>query len=318
MLPAFLMARSPVLLLALLAACGTRMIRVVEEGPGGPESFRVGVLHLKSLNNDRGSRESADANLQLNYDRVERLVRLAAQSGAKVIVTPEYVTTGISFHLRDRPFLSTYVPATPTKGPLWEETLPLAKHFVDYARLADELDVWLVVNVLEREPQDPRRVYYNTLVALDPAGRMVARYRKINLYIREHILEESGDEVVAFDTPYGRFGMLLCVDCLIPWTWGKLRNENKVDFFLVSSLWEHTPFVGSMAMDLFTLLANRPILWSNQARMWLGGGAGVYRPGESDVAVGVWAPSSVVVANLELPDRLRERPAPAATIAAKD
>ncbi len=282
------------------------MIRVVEEGRvADPESVRVAVLHLKSENNDRGTVESANENLDLNYRAMERLIRMAAASGAKVIATPEYITTGISFSRKDRIRLSTPVPESPTKGPLWEEpNVVLAKHFVDYAHLADELDVFLVVNVLERAEEDKTR-YYNTLLALDPEGRMVGKYRKINLYIREHILETSGDEVAYFDTPYGRFGLLLCLDVLVPWTWGKLKGRHECDFFIMSSLWEHTPFLGSMAMDLFTSLSNRPILWSNQARMWLAGGAGVYRPWRSDVSVGVWAYSAVVVANLPLPERCR-------------
>jgi len=300
------MRRPGLAALLLCCACGTRMIRVVEEGRAAePDTVRVAVLHLKSVNNDRGTVELANANLDLNYGATERLVRMAAASGAKVIVTPEYVTTGISFHLRDRIRLSTPVPPSPTKGALWQEAgEEMAKHLVDYAHLADELDVYLVVNVLERAQEDKLR-YYNTLLALDPEGRMVGKYRKINLYIREHLLETAGDELAYFDTPYGRFALMLCLDVLVPWTWGKLKGRHDCDYFVVSTLWEHTPFLGCMAMDLFTTLSNRPILWSNQARMWLAGGAGVYRPFGADVAVGVWAPSAVVVANLPIPERHR-------------
>ena len=44
------------------------------------------------------------------------------------------------------------------------------------------------------------------------------------------------------DTPYGRFGLLLCFDAIIPWTWGEVKDEHGVDFLIVSSLWQTLQF----------------------------------------------------------------------------
>jgi predicted amidohydrolase len=284
--------------LVVLAACASSSVyRVVEEGPAGPDTFRVAVIHLSSLNRDRSTREAAERNLDANVARVSALVRAAARAGADLVLTPEYATTGRGFALEDRLRLSTRLPATPTPGPLWEEKDPApAKHLCDYARLADELDLWLVVNVLERDRDDGDPVYFNALVALAPDGRMVARYRKINLWFREIVMEDAGGEIVCFDTPFGRFGMLVCFDAIVPWTWGKTSAD--CDFLLVPTLWQHQPVVGHAAMALLATLSNRPVLWSNQARGGLGGGAGVFRPWGGSLWVPAWAPPGVVVANL--------------------
>ena len=60
-----------------------------------------------------------------------------------------------------------------------------------------------------------------------------------------------------------------------------------------------------MAMSLLAGMSGRTVVWSNQQRGGLGGGAGVIRPGEDDTRFGIGGPPGVIVANLPLPGRLR-------------
>lgn len=294
-----------------VAACGNssnRLIQVLEEGPGGPDTFRVAVLHLSSYNGDRIGQEAADRTLQTNFDRVEPLVRQAAARGAKIIVTPEYINSGIRIAFSALKHVSTELPAAPTDAPVWEDANQgVHAHVRDYGRLAAELDAYIVTDVLERVhvegEKKPR--YYNSMITLDPEGKLLANYRKINRYIFERFIEHAGDETVSFDTPWGRFGMLLCFDTLVPWTWGELTRKHKVDFLITQTLWEHTPFTGHIAMNLLADLSGRTVIWSNQQRGGLGGGAGIVRPWAADTTVGIWAPPGVVIANLPVPEHLR-------------
>jgi pantetheine hydrolase len=308
------------LLFLAAAACSHGRYRLVADGPADHESFRAAAIHMKSFNGSRGSREEADEVFRINYEATKPLVRMAAEAGAKVIVTPEYSNTGIQIARGSRPFVSTPLPDAPTSGPVWEtETAGMHPLVEDFARLAAEVDAYIVTDFLERDGEDDDARYYNTMIVLDPEGRLLAKYRKINLYMFENLIESRGDEVVSFDTPYGRFGMLLCLDPLSPWTWRRLVNEHRVDFLVAQTLWEPTPiFHGRHAMNLLAAMSGVPVIWANQRRLAFAGGAGIIRPGEDDTALDWYNPAGVAVANLPLPDRCRavaRVPGPPAAIA---
>jgi len=284
-----------------------RMVRMVEDGPPDDDSFRVAVLHQTSVVGQRDTQAQADAVSDANWRQTEPLIRMAANVGAKVVVTPEYGNTGNHIQVDERRHASTTIPAPPTALPLWEmEDDGIDAYLVSYARLANELGIYIVTNTLECEDKGGERNYYNTMVAIDPEGKVVARYRKINLYMVEYMLETSGDETCSFDTPWGRFGLLLCFDAIIPWTWGEVKEDHAVDFLIVSSLWQpYVPLPGRAAMNLLANMAEMPVLWSNQSSGGTGGDAGIIRPGASDTAMGLWGPEGVAVGNLRLPRRLR-------------
>jgi len=286
---------------------------MVEEAPAGPGTFRVAVIHSSARDDeDRETPAGAAETVRRNFLHVAKLTRMAARAGARIVVTPEYVNTGVGLSPAERDRVATALPAAPTDRPLWE--LPEAhadvQSFVrDYAHLAAELGIWIVTNFIEREVDDEGSPhFYNTMVAFDLHGRLVASYRKINLYFWEYRTLDRGSETVSFDTPWGRFGMLLCFDVMWPTTWGELESEHACDFLVVQSYWEHVPYTGQMAMNSLSNLSGLPVLWSNQRRLGLGGGAAVVRPWETDTSIGIWGPTGVVVANLPLPERLRDTP----------
>ncbi|MHC4818125.1 MAG: carbon-nitrogen hydrolase family protein [Planctomycetota bacterium] len=299
-----------VFLSVVAVSCGsprTNMFKLIEDGPPGDDSFRVAVIHQLSIIGKRDSEAKAEAIFDANWRQTEPLIRMAADVGAKVIVTPEYGNTGNHIKVKERYNASTTIPAAPTTRPLWEfEDKEIDSYLLGYARLANELGIYIVTNALEREDTGGERYYYNTMVAFDPEGKLVARYRKINLYMVEYVLETSGDETCSFDTPYGRFGMLLCFDAIIPSTWGEVKDDHGVDFLVVASLWQpYVPLPGRAAMNLLANMAGMPVLWSNQASIGAGGDAGIIRPAANDTAMGMWGPQGIAVGNLRLPRRLR-------------
>jgi predicted amidohydrolase len=297
------------LILAVAVSCkgAPTHYRMVEDGPPDDDSFRVAVLHQTAVIGERGTEAAAQRICDANWRQTEPLIRMAADVGAKLVVTPEYGNTGNHIKVSERYNASTTIPAPPTTRPLWEiEDPEIDTYLLSYAHLAHELGIYIVTNALEREDKDGERCYYNTMVAIDPDGKLVARYRKINLYMVEYMLETSGDETCSFDTPYGRFGMLLCFDAIIPWTWGEVKDDHAVDFLIVSSLWQpYVPLPGRAAMNLLANMAGMPVLWSNQSSPGTGGDAGIIRPSAGDTAMGMWGPDGIAVGNLRLPRRLR-------------
>jgi predicted amidohydrolase len=88
---------------------------------------------------------------------------------------------------------------------------PAERH---YAKLARELAIWLIPGSLyERR----RGAVFNTAPVIDPAGRVVARYRKMFPWCPLETGVAGGGEFVVFDVPRaGRFGMSICYDGWFP------------------------------------------------------------------------------------------------------
>lgn len=100
-----------------------------------------------------------------NRGEMRQLATAAVARGARLVVFPEY---SAFFEPKLGP---SFVAAAET----------LDGEFVTaLAELAAELDIHIVAGMLET-CQDPTR-FSNTLVAVDPSGRLVATYRKLHLY----------------------------------------------------------------------------------------------------------------------------------------
>lgn len=128
---------------------------------------------------------------------VDRLIREAAAHGAKLIVSPEYALA----QGRAEP--------CPELGDAPARDAPPNSLLARFARVADEVDAYVVINLETREDRGAR---YNTAVAFDPDGLVVGRHHKFELYGGEREELTAGREVSTFTTPYGRVGLLTCAD----------------------------------------------------------------------------------------------------------
>ncbi len=102
-----------------------------------------------------------------NVDAIRELVEAASENGAKIIVLPEY-SSSFCGALGD--WVNTF--AEPLSGP-----------FVTAMRaMAAECDIAVIVGLLEssNDPADARP--FNTVVAINSSGDVLARYRKVHLF----------------------------------------------------------------------------------------------------------------------------------------
>jgi len=147
---------------------------------------------------DRFKKQSRD-------DLVEE-IRAAAKNGARMVVTPEFGMIGYP----DIPELPPEEDEFQNREQLkpFVESIdgPKVKYF---QKLAKELAIWLVVGIAEVDPGDR---YFNTLVAVSPEGKVVATYRKINLFEGETKFLSRGSSRSFFDTEFGRVGLFTCFD----------------------------------------------------------------------------------------------------------
>ena len=150
----------------------------------------TGVVRLAAV------AEAFDRDLEGDFARIEKLIAVARADRVDLLALPEAALGGYLAHLdggADQP------PALRLDGP-------------EIARLVD-LAGDMVVCAGFCEADGDRR--YNSVVCVG-GGRILGRHRKVHQPLRENASYDSGDEFVAFDTPVGRLGLLICYDKAFP------------------------------------------------------------------------------------------------------
>ncbi len=158
--------------------------------------------------------------VQANLDVAQQLVREAAGAGALLVGLPEnFAFLGDDRDHRlaiaeDLPLPNAIEP--PTAGSVG----PILAAMQDLARRAG---VWLLLGGFP-ERGGAKRIR-NSSVLLDPAGAVIAVYRKLHLFdvdvpggkrFRESEAIEPGHEAVVAETPWGGLGLSICYDVRFP------------------------------------------------------------------------------------------------------
>jgi predicted amidohydrolase len=139
-----------------------------------------------------------------NADRLESAFRAAARGGAKIAVGPEGALDGYVVN----EIIAGQWPAERMN----EVAVPLDHSIIDrFQRLARELHMCLAFGFAERIDGD----VFNCAVFIDHDGRIRGTYHKMQLaegYDPAWWFNRLGRQSRAFDTPYGRCGMMICND----------------------------------------------------------------------------------------------------------
>jgi predicted amidohydrolase len=129
-----------------------------------------------------------------NLDRIEKLLDECGRWGAQLVCLQEYALTG-------------YPKAE------WAETVP-GPSVERLGKKCKEHGIYLVAgSMLEKDG----RALYNTVPFVGPDGKLIGKYRKINILNWAPKKEvdaglREGDEIVLFDTPLGKLGVLTGAD----------------------------------------------------------------------------------------------------------
>ena len=164
-----------------------------------------------------------------NITEAERLIAIAVEQGAKIVVLPEYFCI---MGVKDIDKVAVREKAG--DGPI--------QRFL--SKMAREYEIWLIGGTIPIASNYPNKVRNSCLVYNDK-GEQVARYDKIHLFGldlgTEHYHEEntieSGNEVVVVDTPYGKIGLSVCYDLRFPELY---RAMGQVDMIVVPSAFTET------------------------------------------------------------------------------
>ncbi len=175
-------------------------------------------------------------NVNANLIEAGRLIGLAAEAGAELVVLPEnFALMGMSEEDK------VTAREEEGEGPIQD--------FL--AQAAARHRVWLVGGTVPLVAEDDRKVRAACLL-YDPRGEQVARYDKMHLFdvrieqsgerYEESLTIEPGQEAVVVDTPFGRLGLAVCYDLRFPELFRRMLDLG-AELFAVPSAF--TAFTGA-------------------------------------------------------------------------
>ncbi|CAL1531289.1 unnamed protein product [Lymnaea stagnalis] len=194
------------------------------------------------------SRDEALINMKKNIDVYRSQAAVAKLQGADILVFPEDGLYGFTFTRESiYPYLETIPdPRLETWSPCSD---PHRHSDTDILRalscIAKHSSLYLVANMGDKQPCDastepkcPKdgRYQFNTNVAFGPDGTLLARYHKFHLFF-EPQFDTPDLELVHFDTPFGRFGMLVCFDVLFKEPGVPMVTENNISNIVFPTAW---------------------------------------------------------------------------------
>mgnify|MGYP002623479952 FL=1 len=243
-------------------------------------------------------------NLEANLERHLAAIEEAAESGVELLIFPELSLTG--YRLRDLAFSVAIQPSY--KNPI-------------FARLLDaSRDMDLVVGFVE---SDKRQKFFISAAYLS-GGEVVHLHRKVYLptygMFDEGRYFAWGDAIRAFDTRFGRVGILICEDfwhvsaAYTLWLDGAdililtssspgrgLATEQKIG----SARWvEHINQAYASMFTNFVLHTNRT---GFEDGVTFYGGSTIYDPEGNLLSQGAYYEEAIVTARLDLNDIRRAR-----------
>lgn len=143
-----------------------------------------------------------------NLNEAERLIEIAVNQGAKLVVLPEY-------------FAIMGLKETDKVAVREKEGSGQIQDFL--SKIAKKHKIWLIGGSVPIVGNSPDKVR-NSCLVYDDKGHQVARYDKIHLFGldlgNEHYHEENtiepGSAIKVVDTPFGRIGLSICYDLRFP------------------------------------------------------------------------------------------------------
>lgn len=133
--------------------------------------------------------------VKFNEVTVEKLIDLCAEQNVDAVVLPELWNCGYDLENLDR-------HAQTTAGSSVKLMSALAKKH----------GIYIFGGSIAEKKGDK---YYNTMFVFNDQGEIISKYRKIHLFplfLEEQKYFAAGDEWGFVDTPWGKFGLMLCYD----------------------------------------------------------------------------------------------------------
>jgi len=257
------------------------------------------------------SRTEAISVMNENLDKYEAHIEAAKSAGSQIIVFPEDGLYGDDKCTRKEilPYLefipdpaSSSAPFTPCNDASY--TFPRSEIFPEEVMfnkqpilrrvscLAQKYEIVVVLDMGDVQPCNKTtdsncpsdgRYQFNTQVAFDEQGTLLAKYHKTHLFYEPQFNAASPSDPQTFVTSFGvKFGMMICFDMMFA-----LPSESYVDmpdvFDLVySTWWINTPpdFSATQIQQAWSKTMNLNLLAAGNGLNRLYSGSGIYSRGK--------------------------------------
>lgn len=157
-------------------------------------------------------------NVQENLSCAEKLIKMAVENDASLIVLPEMFA----------------IMGTDTKDKIKVKEIfgqGLMQNFL--ASIASKYQIWLLGGTIPIASDNPDKIYAASIL-YNPQGQVAARYNKIHLFdvalsaqeiYKESDTTEAGNELIVVETPIGKLGLGVCYDIRFPEMFRYLFNQ---------------------------------------------------------------------------------------------
>jgi len=208
---------------------------VVEPKGNFPSSqfVKIAVLQWSPRESSplNATQEQAEAFKAVNRKELAQWIKIAAQKGAELVITPEFGIVSYpdvpdlpssQDNFRNREDVAPYVETVPG---------PSTQYF---GELSKRLGIYVQVGFVEIDVETQN--YYNVVVVMGPQGQLVAKHRKINFYGNEGDFLSPGTSGTIFEGPMGRVGLMVCAD-IYHSPLVEFYKKQKLDVVLNSASW---------------------------------------------------------------------------------
>jgi predicted amidohydrolase len=151
------------------------------------KDLKIALLQMDSNQNDIAG------NMKKIISRVEG----AAKEKVNLMVSCELGLSAFLFSRDEYVSIAQTIP-----GPATEEVGASARKANSY----------VIFGLPEKDGGD----IYNSIAVLGPKGNVVAKYRKMHLWLSENQTFKRGNELCLFDTEFGKMGSTICYDAMYP------------------------------------------------------------------------------------------------------
>ena len=148
-----------------------------------------------------------------NLEKAERFIKEAAPEAQLIVFPEDFITGPLSGEKRFADYKGRYV-----------------KHFQQLA-ITYGIDI-VPGSIIEGDHAG----LYNTTYYIDKAGAILAKYRKMNLWIPERGYCLPGNEIAVFETRLGRTGLIICWDLIFPEMFRSMIKQG-VEIVICPSYW---------------------------------------------------------------------------------
>jgi len=202
---------------------------IITRNSATPEALRENLSSTQSMFRVAAIQMASGPHVAANLQEAERLIALAAATGARIVALPEYFAI---LGMKETDKVAVREPDG--HGPIQDFLATQARRH----------RVWIVGGSVPLESAIEGKVR-NSCLVYDQDGERVARYDKIHLFgfemgqerYSEERTIEPGKQVCVVDSPFGRIGISVCYDLRFPELY---RAMGEVDLIMVPSAFTET------------------------------------------------------------------------------